>query len=833
MSMTDILIEHAKDRPDHPAIEDLRAGRVVTYADLHRLVDDAAANLLDLGVQAQDIVGVMLPNSADHIIARLALEQIGAVIIPIRRTVPNTEKRATIDDLSVKAVITNSKYRKTVPPGLGRLDIDAVCAGRVAQKDGPISSIPASHIDASRPLIATRSSGTTGDPKRLLLSRGHIWERSRIPVGPMQLTSKDRFLQVPGLEYVHGYGLCLTMLLIGGTVVIGDPKLDLFSHFTKHRITLVCLSPSHLLQLLHSMDDDSPRFPNLTVALTGAPVTSDLRALSRKKFSPKIIDWYGTSEVGGLTTAAPQDHEKYPDSVGRPMDGIEVQVVDDDGRPLPPMEIGQIGFRSDQFPTEYHNNPEATAQHFRGGWFYPGDFAAINEEGYIFLMGRTDDAINHMGQNFYPIETERVLQLHPAVVEAAVFGVMHRILGEVPVAAVVASEFVATDALEKLCEEHLETYKRPQLIQLVPELPRNLGGKVIKSKLEEAIQAPWKEQESAEAGEMYQFPKDYDRVIGSRFDEAKVVEPESAESHYERGKQLAKKGDHRAAAQSFRSCVALEPKTYKAWSRLGESLAAQQEFAAAADAYREALKLRPESYSAHRKLSEALSRIGQVEEAWRYKFPEAYDRENSPWIGEVRQQAFDYLFNTGIADFETPAMCLDLACGTGLTTLSLAEYRRELLVIGIDASQQMLAEARSKAEQEGLTGRCSFREADVLNITLGALPELEKHGRKDVDMITCALGFSVFPRWEEAFHRTNQLLHDDGVYVIFDQYISGDTGLAHPGFGANQSRESWKLLEQNFINVDIKWFGNVFIAIGHKKKKDQLSSEPIVVENHG
>ena len=106
MGMTDALIEQAKNRPDHPAVEDMRAGRVVSHAELPGLVDAAASNLLDVGVRTQDFVGVMLPDSADHLIARLALEQIGAVIIPIRRTIPDVEKRAAIDDLDVKAVIT-------------------------------------------------------------------------------------------------------------------------------------------------------------------------------------------------------------------------------------------------------------------------------------------------------------------------------------------------------------------------------------------------------------------------------------------------------------------------------------------------------------------------------------------------------------------------------------------------------------------------------------------------------------------------------------------------------------------------------------------------------
>lgn len=185
------------------------------------------------------------------------------------------------------------------------------------------------------------------------------------------------------------------------------------------------------------------------------------------------------------------DHEKYPDSVGRPLDGIEAQVVDDDGRPLPAMEIGEIGFRTPRFPTKYHGNPEATARHFRDGWFYPGDFAAINEDGYIFLMGRTDDAISYLGENFYPIETERVLRSHSAALDAAVFAIMHPAYGEQPVAAVVASEFVATDTLDRLCRENLASHKRPRWIELVPELPRNVAGKVVKSKLMDMVDPPW------------------------------------------------------------------------------------------------------------------------------------------------------------------------------------------------------------------------------------------------------------------------------------------------------------------------------------------------------
>lgn len=205
-----------------------------------------------------------------------------------------------------------------------------------------------------------------------------------------------------------------------------------------------------------------------------------------------------------------------------------------------------------------------------------------------------------------------------------------------------------------------------------------------------------------------------------------------------------------------------------------------------------------------------------------YRAPKGYDGVVGPRFDEVCERAFDHLFKTGVANLPAQASCLDLACGTGITTVSLAKHRSDLVVIGVDASKDMLTEARQRAEREGLAGRCPFKESDVHELTPETLAEVTADGRSKVEMITCALGYSVIPDWEAAFNQTLQLLHDDGVYVIFDQYLSDDTGLAHPGMGANQTRESWKLLERHFVHTDVKWFGNVFIAIGRKKKTDRL-----------
>ena len=169
------------------------------------------------------------------------------------------------------------------------------------------------------------------------------------------------------------------------------------------------------------------------------------------------------------------------------VEDIEAQVVDGDDRPLPAGEVGFARFRGPGFATSYLDNPEATARAFRDGWFYPMDLAAINEDGYVFLKGRADDIISCDGIKFYPIEVETVLMSHPAVTAAAVFGWPHSLHGEESVAAVTVTEPASQNDIRSFCTQRMAEHMVPRIIMIMPELPRNPMGKILKGEIKETL----------------------------------------------------------------------------------------------------------------------------------------------------------------------------------------------------------------------------------------------------------------------------------------------------------------------------------------------------------
>jgi ubiquinone/menaquinone biosynthesis C-methylase UbiE len=197
---------------------------------------------------------------------------------------------------------------------------------------------------------------------------------------------------------------------------------------------------------------------------------------------------------------------------------------------------------------------------------------------------------------------------------------------------------------------------------------------------------------------------------------------------------------------------------------------------------------------------------------WMYRLPRRYQREIETRFADARQEAFSYFVETRRAELAEKRTCLDLACGTGLTSLWMAAACPQLDIVGIDASRRMLSHARREAKRRGLADRCTFITGDVRSITGEELRERVPGWSGAADIVTCALGFSVVPSWDKAFENTCSLLDRDGFYVVFDQY---SPGLVVHDFAADQSRESWKLVERTFRESETTWFGREFIAIGH------------------
>lgn len=473
--------EHAQSRPDHPAIED--RGQVVTYRDLDRRVDRAAANLRAAGVDVGDIVGVTLPDSAELLVAFLALARAGAAILPIDGRLPQAEREQLITDLSIKAAIVADgvAFADRSPT----LTIGSVC--------GPASAadpFAAPALDADHPLLCGQSSGTTGKPKLFQWSHGRVRDWAVRYMENDGWTADDRYLAVIGAAFNFGARLCFGILYAGATVVIPvsrEPD-DLITLIRGQGITTVFLTPSHLRPLLRLAGGGAPAFPSLrAMFVSTAPVTPEERRAARKLLTPNFFESYAANETGLLVVAMPADQDAYPNSIGRAVRGVEAQVVDENDQSLPPEAVGHIRFRVPGLPEGYLKDPEATAHHFRDGWFYPGDLAAINAEGYIFLKGRADDMISNEGAKFYPIELENALLRHPQVAEAAAFGWPHTRFGEVAVAFVAARGRVTVQDLARFCLQHIEPYKLPHWIGFLPRLPRNPMGKILKSELRETF----------------------------------------------------------------------------------------------------------------------------------------------------------------------------------------------------------------------------------------------------------------------------------------------------------------------------------------------------------
>jgi acyl-CoA synthetase (AMP-forming)/AMP-acid ligase II len=483
MNIVDILSDHARNRPDHPAIED--GARIVTYGALDGLVDGAAANLQAAGIEPGDIVAIALEDSADHLIILCALARVGAVIFSQNPFASEAELEKSLATAPVSAVISSEPSL----PNSKMLWLRAQDVCRPAS--GPFVQ---SGIGGSNPLVLIQSSGTSGKPKSFLRSHAEVAVWARRHTYNQGWSPEERCLSLVRLSFNMGLHNALGMLQLGATNVINRPRShdELVVLVNERHVSYLYLTPSHLVPLLEYAADKAPLFPNLRMmVVASAPTTHAQRLLARERICANTCEAMGANEAGLLTFASPADQDAHPEAVGRivvGVEGVEAQIVDDDDQPLAAGEIGQIRYKSTGYPSHYLDDPEATARAFRGGWFYPGDLAALNEEGYLFFKGRADDIINNAGAKFYPIEVETVLMAHPHVNAAAAFGWPHSKLGEVAVACVsVTSEITAKD-LQSFCKQKIAGYKVPAIIEIMDELPRNGMGKILKTELTDVIE---------------------------------------------------------------------------------------------------------------------------------------------------------------------------------------------------------------------------------------------------------------------------------------------------------------------------------------------------------
>ncbi len=499
MRLETLLAGHALRRPGHAAV--VCGATRLDYATLIESVRRIACGLRRLGVGRGDRVLVYLPNGIEFVQAVYATFSLGAIAVPVNIRLTARELEHVFVDAGPAAAIYHAGGRESVNPGLRLVPgCRAVTLGGAEAHEAafealaaPAEAPPEVALDSDDCLILY-TSGTTGAPKGAVLTHANMIVQNVLMHGTeWGIGRDDRYLVVTPLAHRAGVSRLFNALGLGGTLVILDQfdPAAAIATIERERVTVAGLVPTAIRMLLPELRKASPRCDSLRriIVATEAfpvPLKQELLALLPRA---EIHSVFGSTEAL-VTNLSHAEQFTHPASVGRPIPGVEVRLVDDAGRDVPDGEVGELAVRSGppgRFATlrAYFNRPEETAAAIRDGWFHTGDLARRDADGYLYIVDRKKDMVLSGGFNVYSKEVEAALGTHPSVAEAAVIGVPDELYGEAVAAFVELAAAAPPDApaLIDHCRARLAGYKKPKHVFFVDALPRNSTGKVLKNEL--------------------------------------------------------------------------------------------------------------------------------------------------------------------------------------------------------------------------------------------------------------------------------------------------------------------------------------------------------------
>jgi acyl-CoA synthetase (AMP-forming)/AMP-acid ligase II len=490
--------------PDELAYRNLGDGSSITFSRWERESNRLAHGLQTKGVRKGDLVAIDLEAGQilDFIVTYSAVHKIGAVSVPMNNRLSPPELRSILEHAQVTAIVCSGAFEdalEALAPLSSSLSSLAVVAtvgpsehGRftdledVKSEDASAIQVP---IDATDLADVMYTSGTTGMPKGVAVRHGNV------AMLPNALPSWNglKWLTATPVFTFAGLGFIYNPMKAGMTVLY-LPKFDAgrwLDIVARERPVIAFVVPAMARLLIHHPEFESADLSSLKrLVLGSAPLSPDtVERLQARLPKAAVLNSYGMTEGGHATfTMDPDGARTRPGAVGRPTPPVEVRIVDDDENALPSGEIGEVISRNPAGHREYYRNPEATARMWEGGWLHTGDLGYLDADGYLYIVGRKKEMIVRGGMNVYSDDVEAVLQAHPEVVEAAVVGITHEVLGEDIAAYVVLrpGATVSTAELQAFARDRLADYKVPRRVNYLPALPRNPGGKVLKSRLAEA-----------------------------------------------------------------------------------------------------------------------------------------------------------------------------------------------------------------------------------------------------------------------------------------------------------------------------------------------------------
>jgi len=464
----------------------------LTYRQLVQAASLFRDNVAGAGVQRGDRVGVILGNRKEFLIAALGIWGRGAILLPLSPQSTQAELQRYLLDSAVRAVVAGARKRSTISalrdagvPVQHAWLFDPDENRWLSEEVRGAPRLCDTSVDWDSPALTQYSTGSTGQPKRVTRTHGHLLGECRAVGALLHLNANDRVLGVAPFFHSYGLAVCaLTTLLAGGTLYPVDSLLPDAVAGLIEREQLTALPGVPFMFKLLSELDATYDFSSLRFALSAGAA---LPAATARKFEAvygvPIRQLYGSTETGAIATSDVNEPVPADTCVGAPIPGVGVDLLDDEGHSVSPGTEGLVCVRSPYAPTAYDTPVPAADSHFVAGGFHPGDLAKSSVDGQLTLCGRRRAVINVNGLKVDPTEVEDVILRLPGVSEAAVLGSGDAQSGERVKLVVVAADGITPETIRAHCTRQLAPFKCPQIIEFRRELPRSAVGKILRKDL--------------------------------------------------------------------------------------------------------------------------------------------------------------------------------------------------------------------------------------------------------------------------------------------------------------------------------------------------------------
>ncbi|MCU1614072.1 MAG: lcfB [Frankiales bacterium] len=485
------LLDTAPKEATRPALRMDDAS--LTYAEFRDAALRVSAGLRARGVEPGDRVGMVLPNVLAFPVVFYGALLAGAAVVPMNPLLKAREIEYYLQDSGARVVVAAEQSARPAGEAAATAAIEAVTVGAAVPQElmaAEPQSEPVPREDSDTAVILY-TSGTTGKPKGAELTHASLGSNARTTEETLlEATPDDVIMGCLPLFHVFGLTCSLNAGVLAGACLTLIPRFDggkALQVVERDHVTIFQGVPTMFSAMLHRPDPTEHDVSSLRLCVSGgSAMPVEVMRSFEETFGCIVLEGYGLSETSPVASFNHPHAERKPGSIGTPIRGVEMRLVDDDGRDVPAGEVGEVAIRGENVMKGYWQRPEDTATAIPDGWFRTGDLARQDGDGYFFIVDRKKEMIIRGGYNVYPREIEEALYEHPAVAEVACIGVTHPDLGEEVAAAVALKPGASADVdeLRDFAKARVAAYKYPRLLWLVDELPKGPTGKILRRAVE-------------------------------------------------------------------------------------------------------------------------------------------------------------------------------------------------------------------------------------------------------------------------------------------------------------------------------------------------------------